>query len=652
MTEESQSRAQSDAREQVYEAFADRTRAFGDAVETALTAGTRRLSVELGFLTRIHDGTQHIEYAVGDHDGIRPGQQCPLEEAYCRRTVATDGHLSVQDAQASAAVSEAAYDAFGLGSYIGCPVTADGEVYGTVCFADADPRATPFSEAEELFVELLAGLVGQAIERREHERLREERTAELRAEKRRLAGIAETSFDVLFQVGAGGRFTYVSQAAEHVLGYDPETLVGDEFTTYLRPVASVAAVDAYERVLAGEAVQGLQLTFAHRDGSDVVVEVNATPVVEDGEVTAIQGVGRDVTDRRDREARLRMQTRAMDEAEMPITIADATTPDNEIIYANRAFETVTGYTASQIRGRNCRILQGPETDPEAVATLRDGIENSRSVTTELVNYRRDGTPFWSRVTVTPIANDDGVTTHYVGFQQDVTDRKRTAQLIGLLNRVLRHNLRNELTVIHGYTEFVEERPEDVDVVSGIRRPVKRLVALSERAHELETYARRDRKPERLWPCDIVETVAEAHRERFPEATVRVDVDADCGVCVGREIERAVSELVTNALEHAPSSDTAVDVRVRRDGEWVEIAVADDGPGIPEIEATVVETGEETPLQHGTGLGLWLVNWIVTQYGGSFQLAGDDGTVATLRLPAIEDGQSVADAARRPTVLFR
>jgi len=71
-----------------------------------------------------------------------------------------------------------------------------------------------------------------------------------------------------------------------------------------------------------------------------------------------------------------------------------------------------------------------------------------------------------------------------------------------------------------------------------------------------------------------------------------------------------------------------------------------------MEVEVVNAGEETPLEHGKGLGLWLVNWVVTQYGGSFQLSADDGTVATLRLPAVADGQSVAEAARRPTALLR
>ncbi|MBV0924365.1 PAS domain S-box protein [Halomicroarcula limicola] len=639
-------------RERVYEAFADRRRPFEDAIEAALSAGRERLDVELGFLTQIVDDVQRIEQTVGDHDRIRPGERCPLGVAYCRRTVELEGNLSVQDARASSSIAEAAYETFELGSYIGSRVVANGDVYGTVCFADGDERDAPFSEAEELFVELVTRLVGRGIERREYDRERAERTADLRAEKRRFEGIAQNSFDVLFRVDTDGRFTYVSEAVERVLGYEPDRLVGELFTQHMTSSGVTDALNAFSRLLEGTAVEQLELTFDHRDGSEVVVELNATPVIEEGAVTAIQGVGRDVTERKEREAELRVRTRAMDEAEVPITLADATEPDDPIIYVNEAFEAVTGYSETDVLGENLRLLQGPKTDPETVAMLREGVEAQRPVTTELLNYRRDGSPFWNRMTITPIEDETGTVTHFLGFQQEVTERKRSEQLVGLLNRVLRHNLRNELTVIQGYAEFVGDPPSDIDVGERIRRPVDRLVELSERAHELETYAARDARPTRIDTAALLESVAVDHRERVPAATVIVEDGTASDVCAGAELERAVDELVTNALVHDPAPDTTVRLTARSSDEWVEVVVADDGPGIPSMEAAVVEAGEETALQHGKGLGLWLVNWIVTRYGGSFQIAGEDGTVATLRLPAIGEDQSVEDAARRPTVLFR
>jgi PAS domain S-box-containing protein len=644
--------SQSAYREQVYEAFADRRQPLAAAIESALEAGVGRLGVEIGFLTRIEDGTQYIEHAVGDHAAIQPGEQCPLEEAYCRRTVQLEGHLSVQNAQSSPDVSERAYEAFKLGSYIGCKLVVDDAVYGTVCFADTDPRDPPFSEAEQLFVELVARLAGRAIERRAYEREQAERTAQLRAEKRRFEGIAENSFDVIYRIDTDGELTYVSTAVERTLGYEPSELLGENFATLISDDTTPEALDAFGRLLAGATVQQVELMFTHRDGRTIPMEINATPIMDDEAVTAVQGVARDISERKARESEIRLRTRAMDVAEVPITMADATKPDNPIVYANDAFEEVTGYSKAEILGDNCRILQGPGTDPEAVATIRDGIEVNRPMTVQLLNYRRDGTPFWNRVTVTPVEDETGRVTNYIGFQQDVTDQQRITRLVELLNRVLRHNLRNELTVIEGYTDFIHDPPAGMDIQAKIRRPLRRLVSLSERARQLEKLAKRDHMPKRLDPDALLTDVADRHREQFPAAALDVTVDTDRSICAGIELETAVGELVTNAITHDTDSDTAVSLSARDDGDWIVLTVADDGPGIPPMEVAVVESGQETPLEHGKGLGLWLVNWVVTQYGGSFQLSVEEGTVATLRLPAVEDGQSVEAAARRPTALLR
>ena len=122
-----------------------------------------------------------------------------------------------------------------------------------------------------------------------------------------------------------------------------------------------------------------------------------------------------------------LKTRTMDEAPVGITIADATEPDMPLVYANAAFERITGYPPEYAVGRNCRFLQGDGTRDEPVARMREAIENDAATTVELRNYRRDGDLFWNEVTIAPLRDDDGEVTYYVGFQQDVTRRKRAEQ---------------------------------------------------------------------------------------------------------------------------------------------------------------------------------------------------------------------------------
>jgi PAS domain S-box-containing protein len=119
-----------------------------------------------------------------------------------------------------------------------------------------------------------------------------------------------------------------------------------------------------------------------------------------------------------------VKTRAMDEAPVGITVADATRPDMPLVYANGAFERITGYPSSYAIGRNCRFLQGEDTREEPVARLREAIEAAESTSVVLRNYRRNGNVFWNEVTIAPLRNDRGEVVYYVGFQQDVTRRKR------------------------------------------------------------------------------------------------------------------------------------------------------------------------------------------------------------------------------------
>jgi PAS domain S-box-containing protein len=123
-------------------------------------------------------------------------------------------------------------------------------------------------------------------------------------------------------------------------------------------------------------------------------------------------------------ATLRLKERAMDEAPVGITISDGSVSNTPLIYINDAFERITGYAREEVLGRNCRFLQGDRSDPEAITKMRDAIDEGRATSVELVNYRKDGTPFWNAVDIAPIRDESGAVTHYVGFQTDVTDRKR------------------------------------------------------------------------------------------------------------------------------------------------------------------------------------------------------------------------------------
>ena len=113
----------------------------------------------------------------------------------------------------------------------------------------------------------------------------------------------------------------------------------------------------------------------------------------------------------------------MDEAPVGITMTDPAREDNPLTYANDEFVDLVGYDREEICGWNHRVLQGPETRQEPVEDLRAAIEAGEVATVELRNYRKDGSMFWNRVSIAPIRDESGEITNWVGFQEDVSDRK-------------------------------------------------------------------------------------------------------------------------------------------------------------------------------------------------------------------------------------
>ena len=117
------------------------------------------------------------------------------------------------------------------------------------------------------------------------------------------------------------------------------------------------------------------------------------------------------------ETMLNLKDRALDVAAEGITIADARLPDMPLIYINEGFERLTGYSAEATLGNNCRFLQGPDTDPEAAEEIRSAIREQRPCLVEILNYRRDGTTFWNRLSITPVRDAAGIVTHFMEFSQ-------------------------------------------------------------------------------------------------------------------------------------------------------------------------------------------------------------------------------------------
>lgn len=137
---------------------------------------------------------------------------------------------------------------------------------------------------------------------------------------------------------------------------------------------------------------------------------------------------------------LRLQDRALSVAAEGISIADARRPGRPLIYVNDGFFRLTGYTADEVLGRNCNFLQGEDADPETIRTMREAMTAGRDVTVEIRNRRKDGTPFWNRLSITPVRDDAGDVTHFIGVQSDVTERREAEEALRRVNEQMLRDL--------------------------------------------------------------------------------------------------------------------------------------------------------------------------------------------------------------------
>ncbi len=363
---------------------------------------------------------------------------------------------------------------------------------------------------------------------------------------------------------------------------------------------------------------------------------------------------------------------AVSATRMPMLVTDPNLPDNPIVFANEAFCELTGYPPGELVGRNCRFLQGRDTDRATVAIVRDALERRANISVELLNYRKDGTPFWNAVFISPVFAPDGRLRYFFASQIDVTARRDAERALEQAQRLeglgslaggVAHEFNNLLTVIQGN---LEPLLRDAATPRTARR-LERLRDAAERATVLTrsmiSFARRQRLQDQ--PIDlgralidlgpVLEQVAGPENrlvlDREPE---RAEIRAD-----PEQLRTALLNIVLNAREAMPQGGTVtIETSTRRNqlGQPTEIAlmIRDEGCGMsPAVARRAMDPFFTTkPAGAGTGLGLSMAYGFMRQTGGRIELDSHPGEGTTVRmifprpdgakggLPAAKPGEKV------------
>ena len=229
-----------------------------------------------------------------------------------------------------------------------------------------------------------------------------------------------------------------------------------------------------------------------------------------------------------------------------------------------------------------------------------------------------------------------------------TELTNQTNLATVLNRVLRHNLRNEISVIRGYTELMAEQLDDEPATETVLNHIDDLINLSQKARELEDVISASSERQCTEITSLVENIVDAIDDEYPSSSISVEYDGEIHISILQNFGRAIQELVENAVKHSGDSPR-VTISIETVANGVEIRISDDGPGLPNHEAEVLIDGKETPLAHGTGLGLWLAYWIITNHDGSLDsTVTNDGTTMSISIPQ----RPAVGAQQQPTELTR
>jgi signal transduction histidine kinase len=241
------------------------------------------------------------------------------------------------------------------------------------------------------------------------------------------------------------------------------------------------------------------------------------------------------------------------------------------------------------------------------------------------------------VTVRDVTDDHGRSIGRLAVFHDVGEYLVQQQRLNVLNRVFRHDIRTETNLIRGYADRLAAAPSDERALSVVKESATRIYELSERTRAASDLF--DPVSEPAPPISVAELVAEAAaelREDWPEAAVSVDDDLP-EAHVPATLRAVVGNLCSNAVQHNDADRPSVWIEASAANDWVQLTIADDGPGIDPEEREVLKQGMETPLEHASGVGLWIVKWGIDTIGGRVSFADREptGTVVTLSVPASE-----------------
>ena len=357
--------------------------------------------------------------------------------------------------------------------------------------------------------------------------------------------------------------------------------------------------------------------------------------------------------------------RAIESTSTGIAISDARNPSLPLTYCNPAFETITGYTPEEAVGRNCRFLQSPETSQQELDEVRAALRERRNCRVVLHNTRKDGSAFWNELTISPVIRSDGTLTHFIGVQNDVTERRLAEDALAAAKLAaeeanhaksefianMSHELRTPVAAVIGYTQLLEEEVGDLDVsgthtilddIRKIRGSAHHLLNLINEVLDLSKIEAGKMELQleefELGPLmdDVIETVSGLVKKKSNQ----IVADFNPGN-LGRmrsdpvKLRQCLFNLISNAAKFTENGQIVLHARREpgtqaKGSDRLRVSVSDTGIGMTQEQMDRLFTrftqadSSTTRRFGGTGLGLALTKSFCSLLGGDISVSSEPG----------------------------
>jgi PAS domain S-box-containing protein len=554
------------------------------------------------------------------------------------------------------------YD-IGSRSLLMIPLVWQGRPVGSLNLRSKNSHA--YGDRQLELAEQIAAQIAGAIATSNQYRLLEQAAAD----NELLAAALQAADDAIIIRDADTKVVYVNSGFEKQTGFSSEEVVGTDFLYPEHDGGNVESLyKLWDRLRQGESWRSV-VSSTHKDGTEYIVDASLTPIFNDaGEVDKFLGVRRDVTERIRAEENNRIQAAALEATGDAVVILN---PDTSIEWVNEAFVRATGYTREEAIGQRSPFLRSDKDPDRTFDEMWEKVRSGKPGRTRLWTRRKDGTDYPVDTTLTPVFDDEGNISRFIGVRRDITDllqaekdREATRDLDAQNKQLLElneqreeffstvsHELRTPLTSVMAFADILSRdrdgtltnlQREHLDVIKRNSRNLSNLV------EDMLDFSRMSTDQLRLdksefevhslldWLVESLEPTASLREQSLlvEPHTGPIWVNADYSRLV-----QILSNLITNSCKYSPAS-TRISVSVGYESGFVSLSVTDQGVGIPPGDIENIYSPFFRSNQHevreeiGTGLGLAISKTLVDLHGGTINAKSvvDHGTTITVTLP--------------------